>query len=90
MITNLIQRTCTVLVSLNKVQWLHFTGVVEKFVTSDVTFLLDSVYQKILKLVNFWLSYVKKIQGAPAFLAHPVLMSASAMQGGHNKHGHNV
>jgi len=26
-------------------QWLHFTGAADKFVISNVTFLLDSVYQ---------------------------------------------
>jgi len=52
--------TCTVLVSLNKVQWLHFTGVVGKFVRSDVTFLLDPAFQKLLKSVIFWLSHLNK------------------------------
>ena len=40
-----------------KVQWLHFTGVVDKVITAYVKFCQDSVYQKLLKSVLFWLSY---------------------------------
>jgi len=39
------------------VQWLHFTGVVDKVITAYVKFCQDSVYQKLLKSVLFWLSY---------------------------------
>jgi len=36
--------------AFHKVQWLHFTSEVDK--SSDVTFLLDLVYQKLLKSVD--------------------------------------
>jgi len=40
-----------------KVQWLHFTGVVDKVLSAHVKILQDSVCQKLLKSVQFWLSY---------------------------------
>jgi len=40
-----------------KIQWLHFTGVVDKVLSAHVKILQDSVCQKLLKSVQFWLSY---------------------------------
>jgi len=42
------------------VQWLHFACEVATFTQSDVVFLLDSVYQKLLKSIHFSPSYFKK------------------------------
>ena len=36
-----------------KVQWRHFSGVVDRFKTTYVEFLQDFVYQKLFKLVYF-------------------------------------
>jgi len=36
-----------------KVQWLHFTGVVDKVLSAHVKILQDSVCQKLLKSVQF-------------------------------------
>jgi len=47
------------------IQWLHFAGEVDIF---DVTFLLDSVHQKLLKLVHFLLSLFIKIKLSSFFL----------------------
>ena len=44
------------------VQWLHFIAEVDTFTISDVMFLRDSVYQKLLNLLHFSLSYFKKIK----------------------------
>jgi len=53
--------------AFHKVQWLHFTGAVDKFVSiwCDVSSGLS--VPKITKSVNFWLSYFKKIKMAPFF-----------------------
>jgi len=58
--------TRTVLVSLNKVQWLHFTGAVDKFVI--VWWHVSSGFSvpKNTK-IGFWLSYFKKFKVAPFF-----------------------
>jgi len=63
--------TRTMLVSLNKVQWLHFAGAVDKFVIVWCDVSSGFSVPKILKSVNVWLSYLKKFKVAP-FLAHPV------------------
>jgi len=58
----------------HKVQWLHFTGAVDIFVIVWCDVSSGFNVQKILKLVNFWLSYYKKSRW-PFFLAHPVCYS---------------
>ena len=47
--------------------------------SSDVTFLLDSVYQKLLKSVNFWLSHYKKNQDGPVFWHTVYILLASPL-----------
>jgi len=42
---------------VSKVQWLHFIGAVDKVITACVKFFRDAVYEKLLKLVHFGLSY---------------------------------
>jgi len=48
------------LTAFHNLQWLHFTGVVDTFLSSEVTFLLDLLYQKLLKSFNCWVSYFRK------------------------------
>jgi len=60
------------LVSLNKVQWLHYTGVVDKFVIiwCDVSSWFS--VPKITEIGEFLTELFLKNQDGP-FLAHPVL-----------------
>ena len=41
---------------INVVMWRHFSGVVYKCTITNVKCLQDSVYQKLLKSVHFWLT----------------------------------
>jgi len=58
--------------AFHKVQWLHFTGAVDKFVVIWCDVSSGFSNQKLLKSVNFWLSYLKKIKVAP-FLGPPCI-----------------
>jgi len=53
-----------------KVKWLHLTGEVNKSVRCYCRIFSDFMYQKVLKSVNFWQSYSKKIKKVGVLLGH--------------------
>ena len=53
------------------VQWRHFSSVVDRFKTTYVEFLQDSVYQKLFKSVYFLRNYSKN-KNVATFLGHTV------------------
>jgi len=57
--------------AFHKVQWRHFSGVVDRFKNPYVEFLQDSVYQTLLKSVYFSWSYSKN-KNVATFLGHTV------------------
>jgi len=55
-------------ICFHKLQWIHFTGEVYKFIITwcDVSSGF-SVPNRLLQSVNFWLGYFKKIKVVPCF-----------------------